>query len=95
MHAPPPPDVKALVMEDMKEVLWSEEKGVPENILARPHTSNPRYVEMHMRDTPRKVSLTLEEPPARPRRSTTVNIHRSSSSSSRLAFCGPAGIPTP
>ena len=50
-------------MEDMKEVLWSEEKGVPENILARPHTSNPRYVEMHMRDTPRKDNSSAEGQP--------------------------------
>lgn len=35
------------------EVLWSNE-CVPANILARPHTSNPRYVEMNLRDTPRK-----------------------------------------
>jgi hypothetical protein len=54
VHGPSPVEVKPLVPDEMREILWSEEKGVPENILARPHTSNPRYVEMHMRDTPRK-----------------------------------------
>lgn len=54
VHNPPGLDLKPLAPDDMREILWSEEQGVPENILARPHTSNPRYVEMHMRDTPRK-----------------------------------------
>lgn len=44
-----------LAFEDVSaEVLWSSEPTVPQNILARPHTSNPRYVELNQRDTPRR-----------------------------------------
>jgi hypothetical protein len=44
-----------VAFEDVSaEVLWSSEPTVPPSILARPHTSNPRYVELNQRDTPRR-----------------------------------------
>ena len=50
-HVEPTPVKNNTGMQLDPSVIWSaQEGGVPENMLARPHTSNPRYVEKSQRD---------------------------------------------
>ena len=68
-------------------VIWSsDESGVPEGMLARPHTSNPRYVEMSQRDA---------SPAAASKRSLSTQHNNPSPASSKATpFVPVGGLPS-
>jgi hypothetical protein len=66
------PSISGRDIVDEGSVLWSQDETLPREQLVRPHTSNPRYTERFVGDTPRRdTSASRRETPSQQSQDTT------------------------